>query len=287
QIDALYGPFTELLPNSQYIDYENPFIRYDFQQEIEGYECPWGNVQLAFIYNQEKVPSPPVDLKALAQWTQAHPGKFTLPTEFTGMTVLKSWLYALAGGGEVLRGDFDEKKYEKYSAQLWEYINQNKKNWWKKGETFPNTLAQMHQLFANGELYFTMSNNDSEVDNKIQQGLFPVTSRAFVPAGGSIQNSHYLGIVGHSAHKAAALVTINLLISPEAQLEKMKPNVWGDGTVLAFQKLPENWQKSFANIPGRNYAPSRQDIQARALMEPAPEYMIRLYEDFRKKVIER
>jgi putative spermidine/putrescine transport system substrate-binding protein len=43
QIDALFGPFTEKLPNSRLIDFQNPFIRYDFQQEVDGYECPWGN----------------------------------------------------------------------------------------------------------------------------------------------------------------------------------------------------------------------------------------------------
>nr|MBX2821184.1 hypothetical protein [Rhodothermaceae bacterium] len=32
QIEALYGPFTDVLPNAQYIDFENPFIGIDFQQ---------------------------------------------------------------------------------------------------------------------------------------------------------------------------------------------------------------------------------------------------------------
>lgn len=64
----------------------------------------------------------------------------------------------------------------------------------------------MHQLFASGELDFTMSNNDGEVDNKVIQGLLPKTSRAYVLDGGTIQNSHYIGITARSAHKAAAMV---------------------------------------------------------------------------------
>ncbi|MEM6733136.1 MAG: extracellular solute-binding protein [Myxococcota bacterium] len=48
QIDALYGPFTDRLPNAKYVDFQNPFIAYDFQQKVDGYESPWGNVQLAF-----------------------------------------------------------------------------------------------------------------------------------------------------------------------------------------------------------------------------------------------
>lgn len=287
QIDGLYGPFVSLLPNEKYIDWDNPFIRYDFQQEVRGYECPWGNVQLALIYDSIRVPEPPMDLEALESWLQAHPGKFTIGNEFTGMTLLKSWLIHLAGGEGSLNGPFDPAKYEQYGPQLWEYVNRIKPYFWNGGESFPASLAQMHQLFANGELWFTMSNNDSEVDNKIRQGIFPASSRAYVPATGTIQNSHYLGISRFSARKEAALVVCNFLISPEAQWKKMQPAVWGDGAVLSLEKLPAEWQERFRDIPGRKHAPERKEIQDRALLEPAPEYMMRLFEDFRTEVMER
>jgi len=287
KIGGLYGPFVEQLPHSRYIDWDNPFIQYDFQQPVEGYECPWGNVQMALIYNQAQVPDPPMTMAELESWVRAHPGKFTFPNDFPGMTLLKSWLIELAGGPGSLRGDFDEVTYQRYSKQLWAYLNRIKPYFWNGGETFPANLAQVHQLFSNGELWFTMSNNDGEVDNKIRQGVFPPSSRAYVPETGSIQNSHYLGIVGHSARKAAAMVVIDFLISPEAQLEKMKPEVWGDGTILQVSRLPEDQQTQFAEVQQRQYAPPRAEIQARALMEPAPEYMIRLFSDFRTEVLEK
>jgi len=107
-----------------------------------------------------------------------------------------------------------------------------------------------------------------------------------VPESGTIQNAHYLGIPRQAMSKAAALVAINFLMSPEAQLEKMKPAVWGDGTVLDLARLPAAWQQRFAEIPGRKRAPDRAAIEGRALQELAPEYMIRLAEDFRREVIE-
>lgn len=287
QLNALYGPFTDRLPNAQLINFDNPFISIDFQQKIEGMECPWGNVQLLLIHNQEKVPSPPKSLEELEKFVKENPGKFTIGTEFTGITLLKSMLVALADSPEDLYGPFDEAKYEKYSTQLWEYLNRVKPYFWKEGKTFPATLAPMHQMFANGELYFTMSNNDAEVDNKINQGLFPETARAFPLESGTIQNSHYLGIVKKAKNKAGTLVTINYMISPEAQFEKFQPKVWGDGTVLDIDKLPEEWQEKFKNAPGRNFAPRRAEIQPFAIQELAPEYMIRLYEDFRSQVIEK
>jgi len=285
QLDALYGPFTDRLPNARYIDFTNRFIGYDFGQPVDGYEAPWGNVQMCLIYDSVRTPEPPRNLAALETYVKAHPGTFTLGTDFTGMTLLKSFLTELAGGEKTLAGAFDEEKYRRYSAQLWAYLNRVKPYFWKAGRTFPESVAQMHQLFVNGELHFTMSNNDGEVDNKILQGLFPETARAYVLDAGTIRNSHYMGIVAQSANKAGALVVVNFLISPEAQLRKFNPAVWGDGTVLALPKLPPEWQDRFRNLPQRRYAPRREEIGARALPELAPEYMIRLYDDFRKHVV--
>lgn len=287
QIQALYGPFAQQLPNSRYIDWENPFIGMDFQQPVEGYECPWGNVQLALIYHSGRVPQPPMTLEALAQWVKDHPGKLTIGHDFTGMTLLKSWLIHLAGGPAALQGPFSEEKYQRHSQALWAYVRQLRPYLWNEGRSFPTSVAQMHQLYAAGELLMTMSNNDAEVDNKILEGIFPPESRAYVPLTGTIQNSHYLGISARSANKAAAMVACNFLISPAAQFEKLQPAVWGDGSVLSVDKLPAEWQQRFAAVPGRRQAPARADIQARALMEPAPAYMIRLFEDFRKEVIEK
>jgi len=91
--------------------------------------------------------------------------------------------------------------------------------------------------------------------------------------------------VKNARHVAGALVAIDFMASPEAQYEKMKPAVWGDGTILAIDRLPAPWPQRFAEIPDRRYAPKRSAIQAKALMELAPEYMIRLSDDFRTHVL--
>ena len=286
QIEGLYGPFLNRLPNSEYIDLSNPFIAYDFQQPIDGYEVPWGNVQFTLIYDSARTPNPPKTREALAEYVKQHPGSFTIANDFSGMTFLKSLLIDMAGPG-TLDGEFDEDAYRTYSARLWDYINRLKPHMWKDGETFPENVAAMHQLFVNSELHFTMSNNDSEVDNKILEGFFPSTARAYVLEGGTIQNSHYLGIPANAPHKAAAMVVSNFLISPEAQYRKARPDVWGDGTVLATSKLPADWSEKFRQMPRRKHAPPRDSLNEHALQELAPEYMIRLYEDFRTNIIQQ
>ena len=285
QIDGLYGPWTDVVPNSKNIDFDNPFIGVDFQQPINGFELPWGNVQMTLIYDQAKVQNPPMSRAELLKFLEANPGTFTFDNQFTGLTFLKALLIDIAGGDEILKGDFDEAKYQKYSKELWAYINKLKPYLWRKGEVYPESVAQMHQLFANGELWFTMSNNDAEVDSKTKAGLFPETARAYVPDFGSIQNSHYVGITKLSSVKAADMVIANFLVSPEAQLKKMNPDVWGDGTVLNLETLSEELKMQFLNLPSRKHAPKRSDIIKKAHQELAPEYMIKLAEDFRTEII--
>jgi putative spermidine/putrescine transport system substrate-binding protein len=287
QIQALYGPFTDRLPNARYIDFDNPFIGIDFQQPVAGYEAPWGNVQLTLIYDSTRVTNPPRNREELASWVRANPGQFTFDNGFTGMTFLKSLLIDIAGGPQVLAGSFDEALYAKHSAELWRYLNQVKPYFWKSGETYPNSVAPMHQMFANGEIAFTMSNNDGEVDNKVLQGVLPESARAYVLDSGTIRNSHYLGIPINAPNKAAALVAADFLISPAAQLEKALPAVWGDGTVLSLQSLPEEWKTRFEKIDGRTRVPPRAELERKALPEPASEVMFRLYDDFRSRIIER
>ena len=285
QIDALWGPWTGYLPHARYIDWENPFIGNDFQQPVNGYECPWGNVQMAIIYNTRYVNHPPRNREELADFVRAHPGRFTFDTHFTGLTFLKSLLIDIAGGTGALNGPFDEAKYQRYTVRLWDYLREIRPYLWKEGKTFPENVAAMHQMFANGELWFTMSNNDSEVDNKVLQGLFPETARAYILESGTIQNSHYLGIPKLAGRKAAAMVVSNFLISPAAQYRKQDPAYWGDGTVLDLSRLPAEWREKFAELPNRRYAPDRTEMQPKALLELAPEYMIRLAEDFRREII--
>lgn len=286
QLNALYGPFLDRLPNSKLLNLDSPFINTDFQQKVDGFEAPWGNVQMTFIYDTTRVQQPPQNRIALAEWIKAHPGRFTLDTQFAGLTFLKGLLIDLAGDKNALNGPFNEALYQKYSKELWQYLTQLRPYFWRNGTTYPEGVAQLHQLFANREIDFTMSNNDGEVDNKVLQGLFPPTARAYVWEIGTIQNSHFLGISAKSGNKAAAMVVINFLLSPAAQRKKMEPQVWGDGTVLDLAKLGPKDREAFSQIPGRKFAPDRITIQDRALMELAPAYMIRLAADFRTYMIE-
>lgn len=287
KINGLWGPFVEQLPNAQFIDFDNAYINTDFQQPVDYMECPWSINQFAMVYNSAKVSSPPKNLLELEAYVKKYPGTFTISNDFTGMTMLKSFLAELAGGPKALDGPFDEKKYDVLSKQLWNFINVNKTYFWKEGETFPKEQSKMNQLFANGELYIVYGFNEGGIEDKVFSGLYPKSTKGYPWENGTIRNTNYLGILDNAPQKAGAMQVINFLISPEAQFEKSKADGMDANTVLDLSKLSEAWQKKFKNAPKRKYGISMEKLKPHAMQEPAPEYMIRLYEDFRTKVIEK
>ncbi len=157
---------------------------------------------------------------------------------------------------------------KKWSGELWKRINASKPFFGKQGKTFPEQLAPLHHLFANGEVAMTFSNNDAEVDNKINLGFFPKSARAYVPNPGTIQNSHYLGVVRHTRHPEAAMLVINFLLSPEAQLRKMNPDIWGDHTVLNINTLPPTGNSNSAVCPRAGFHPNALIFRAGHFRNP-------------------
>ncbi len=286
QIDALWGPFLSQLPNSQFINFDDSFISIDFQQSINGMEAPWSMSQFAMVHESSKVANPPTSLGQLEEYIRKYPGTFTISNDFTGMTLLKSFLAELGGSPTSLDGKFDENKYERLSGKLWEWINSNKKYFWKAGATFPKEQSIMGQLFANGELYITYGFNEGGIEERVTNGLYPKTTKAYPWENGTIKNANYLGILSNSPEKAAAMQVINFMMSPEAQFEKSHADGMDSNTILDISKLPKIWQEKFNNAPGRQYGIKLQELKDFAIAEPAPEYMIRLYEDFRTNVIE-
>ncbi|MFH2130382.1 MAG: ABC transporter substrate-binding protein, partial [bacterium] len=77
----------------------------------------------------------------------------------------------------------------------------------------------------------------------------PDSVRTYVHKGGTIGNTHFVAIPFNSDAKEGAMVFADFLMSPEAQLQKSKPAIWGDPTVLAMDKLDSGDRKAFETLP--------------------------------------
>ncbi len=277
----LAGPWAGILPNAAYIDSSSRIISRDFEQDPRGYESPWGTVQFALIYDTVRTPQPPRSFDELSTWIRAHPGRFTHDQGFTGVTFLKILMYARGGGAEAFAGGFTEEKYERGRLAVFAWLDSLRMSFWRDGATFPPDVAAMHRLFANAEIDFSMSNNQHDVVNKIRRGELPSSARAAVLRDGTIANAHYVGIPFNAPNPAGALVVANLLLSPEAQFEKLQPDVWADGTVLDVSRVPEPWRSRFGELAADARAIPRDTLARYARPEVAPQFHERLSTDWR------
>ena len=280
----LAGPWSQALPDGAFVDSASPIISRDFEQDPAGYESPWGTVQLALIYDSARTPAPPRRLAELAAWVRAHPGRFTYDQSFAGMTFLKGAMYALDGGVDHFRGGFDSVVYMAGRTRLFAWLDSLKPFLWRKGTQYPSDVAALHRLFANGEIDFTMSNNQNEAVTKALQGILPRTSRALVLRDGTIANAHFVGIPFNAPNAAGAMVVANFLLSPEAQLEKQRPTVWADGTVLGIARLPAEWRARFDAVVNDPRLVPADTLQRYARPEVSPRYHERLQDDWRRMI---
>lgn len=280
----LWGPWAGRIPSARYVDSASGIITRDFEQDPAGWESPWGSVQFALVYDSARTPNPPRSFDELAAWIRANPGRFTHDQQFTGVTFLKMLMYARGGGVEAFQGGFDSTRYAAGSERVWEWLDGVKGSFWRRGEAYPPGVADLHRLFANREVDFTMSNNNNEVVTKVRQGVFPPTARALLLRDGTIANAHYLGIPANAPNPAGAMVVADFLLSPEAQLQKLRPEVWADGTVLATEKLPAEWQARFRALEADPRALPRDSLRRYARPEVAPEYHERIAADWRERI---
>ena len=280
----LDGPWAGALPNDRYVDGGSAIIGRDFEQDPAGFESPWGKVQFALIYDSARTPHPPTSVAELGDWILAHPGRFTHDQQFTGMAFLKVLLYALGGGIDRFRGGFDSVAYAEGSSRVFAWLEKHRDSFWRHGATYPAGVADLHRLFANREVDFSMSANQNEVVTKVRQGIVPTTSRPLLLVDGTIANAHYLGIPMNAPNTAGAMVVADFLLSPEAQLEKQRPDVWADGTVLALHRLPAEWAARFSALARDPHALPADSLAKYARPEVSPRYHERLQADWRTRI---
>ncbi len=250
QAELLYGPWAQFLPNSVYVNQEDPSVAYDFGTAVEGYESPYGKAQFVMVYDSARVADPPKTVPELLAWAKSHPGKFTYaaPPDFTGSAFVRHVCYSATGGYEQFLGAFNAELFGDKFTACWKALQEIAPSLWRAGQTYPENRTRMQDLFANGEIDFDMTYNPAEASSLIAQGKYPATARTFIFETGTIANTHYLAIPFDAAHQAGAMLAANFLLSPEAQLDKARPENWGDLTALDPARLPVEWQQQFAAL---------------------------------------
>ena len=276
-IDA---PWAEQLPNHGLTAFEDKAVlTMDFTVPVDGQEAPWGTAQFTFYYDSALIDEPPATLEALSEWIAANPGRFTYaaPPDFIGTTFVKQIALGLIEDASVLYKPAGDADFDVVTAPVWDYLDRIHPDLWRSGRVFATDVARLKTLFADGETSLAMTFNPGEASSAILEGQFQESVRSFVLDYGSIGNAHFVAIPYNANAKSGAMVVANFLMSPEAQARKADERVWGDPTVLAYDKLDQEAKALFDAIETGPATLRAEDLGA-VLSEPDASWSVALEE---------
>ena len=245
----LYDGWARTLPNSTLVNWDNPAVARDFGVEVGALESPWSSAQFQFVYDTARMPPGelPRSYAALKTWACAHRGRFTYiapgPGAFQGTRFVKGALYELSGGPAPWQ-TFDQATWDKWSPMLWSYLTDLKGCLWRAGATYPKDENELHKLFANNEVDFTITQAAVGPGALIHDGLVPATAKAYVFDANSIGDFNYVAIPSNAKNKAAALVLANLILEPAMQARQIVPaNGFGLGYAIDPTRVTDPTQR--------------------------------------------
>jgi putative spermidine/putrescine transport system substrate-binding protein len=245
QADLLYGPFALDIPNTVYVDWDNPAVTNDFGVDIEFYEVPWASFPFQWIYDTNRIAADelPRNYAELGEWIAANPGRFTYiapgPGAFQGTRIVKQLMLELCGGYDAFGQDFSQELWDSCSPQAWEVLNTWKPNLWREGETYPADVNELNDLFSNGEIDFTLTQRGGGAAPGIANGEIPPSSAAYLFEANMMGGYSYLAIPFNAPNKAAALVMANLLLRPDMQAAQLDPESIGFALGIDVTKVTD------------------------------------------------
>lgn len=270
----LWGPFCDYLPNfKDYIDATSPSVTHDFGVATEGYECPYGQAQMVFWVDGARIDDVPSDPDTFLAFCQAHPGQVTYPEpgDFTGTAFISCLIAGVVGKDEFEKlasmTDPTEEDVRAIVQPGMEYLRKLNPYLWKQGQTFPAEATTVDSMYADGELVFDMGYGDPQV--QVDDGTLPESTKTFVFKSGTVGNTNFMAVAKNAPHKAAALVAINEVISPEMQLS-IYENL-GNITVLDMDKLDKSQREAFEDVKlGSAQVPLEEKLEVRVSEAAGP-----------------
>ncbi len=251
------------------INWNDPAVANDFGVPVDGCEVPWNKAQFAFAYDSATLTEPPMSIPDLIAWIKANPGQFTYPAppDFNGSVFVRHVFYYAAGGAENLLGPFDQAKYDAVSAKTWAILNELEPYLWREGTTYPTTITQLQQMFANKEVALVFDYDPAQFGLAVDNGTYPASTRSYGLTDGTIGNTNYVLIPFNAPNKAAAMVLANAMISGEQQYEKARPEVWGAAPGIDISRTTPEVQALFAALPAHPSVVSSAALAAASLPE--------------------
>lgn len=287
QAGAWLCGWTASLPNMTLTDPADPLLSTDFGTPVDGCEAPWHKAQFTLVYDADKVADPPTDFLGLLDWAQSNPGRFTYPAppDFTGSVFIRETLVAVSGGAQKVPVQFSRQDYDRLAPAVFERLSALKPALWRGGATYPQTSSELNDLYAGGQVDMTMTYGPATLTELVANGTYPSATKVLALTDGTVGNASFLAIPSTSGNTAGARVVANLALSPQQQIDKAKPAVWGQFTVLDLNRLTASDRAGFEALPVSPVVPRYEVLARNAHPELAAEWVSPLNEGWRRNVL--
>jgi putative spermidine/putrescine transport system substrate-binding protein len=210
---ALYGPLLPAIPDGDKLDPKLSKTQEGYA--TDGYLVPVYRNQTGFLYDPEKVPTPPQSWDEFTAWLDANPGQFAFndPSKGgSGQAFVQAAIVNILGDEDRYEGatELDESKVADW-PKVWEWFNANE-------DKFTITASNNDSIdrVNQGEVMMAAAWDDDTAVS-IAKGTLFKRAMLYVPALGMPGGGDSLGIPANAPHKAAAMVFVAYLIRPELQ----------------------------------------------------------------------
>jgi putative spermidine/putrescine transport system substrate-binding protein len=208
-----YGPVFAALPDHGQIDAKLATVQEGVQ--TGGYLVPMYRNQTGILYDPDKVPTPPQTWAEFAAWVTANPKGFAYPDPNkggTGQAFVQAVIANLTGGLDKYAGDttVDPTKIANWNL-AWDWLNANNPN---MNVTLSN--GEDADLFNQGAATMVMAwDDDSQAG--LANGTLPKRTKMYIPQFGLSGGGDSAGVVKNAPNKAAAILFLEWLTSPDIQ----------------------------------------------------------------------
>jgi len=248
-IDAglLYGPILPKMPSVANLDAK--LGSYQEGVETMGYLVPLYRNQTGFLYDPDKIANPPQTWDDLVKFIEENPKQFAFcdPNKGgTGQAMVFSAVINLTGGLDQYKADkeLDQAKADKWSV-VWDWFNANEDKY-----VLTASNNESLDLLNQGAVSLIIAWDD-DTQIAFSKGTIFKRAKMYIPEMGLPGGGDTVGILKNAPHKAAALLFIDFITSPEMQVEMNKvigPYLARTDIVAENALLPEE-QRQKSGLP--------------------------------------
>lgn len=210
---ALYGPLVGVVPDSDKVDQKLAKMQEGYA--TGGVLVPVYRNQTGFVYDPDKVPTPPESWADFIKWLDVNPGQFAFndPSKGgSGQAFVQAAIVNILGDEQKYAGDteLDQAKVADW-GKVWDWFNANEQKF-----TITSSNNDSIDRVNQGEVMMAAAWDDDTAVSLAKGTLFK-RAKLYIPALGMPGGGDSLGIPANAPHKAAAMLFIAYLIEPEVQ----------------------------------------------------------------------